>query len=172
MAFISKRRNRWVIDFYDNQGKRRWKTLLKGETKVKAKEAMREIEDQLSRRIYLPDKRIPFFKGIAKDWVEYKKPNLRQSTWSVYEGHTRNHFHDFDNLKNNRITTARIEKFVTDRQKQGFNILTLRKILVTFGQIMAYAVRHKYIDHNPFHDAVRPKGEGRTKKQKIRVLSP
>jgi integrase len=94
MACISKRRNRWVIDFYDNQGKRRWKTLPKGTTKAKAKEAMRDIEDQLSRGIYPPDKKIPIFSEVAKDWLEYKKPNLRGSTWSVYEGHTRNHFYD------------------------------------------------------------------------------
>ncbi len=52
------------------------------------------------------------------------------------------------------------------------NILTLKKILVTLGQIMAYAVRHRYIDHNPVRDAERPIGQGGTKKQKIRVLTP
>jgi integrase len=146
--------------------------LPKGTTKKKAKESMREIEDQLSRGIYLPDKRIPLFKEVAKEWIEYKRPNLRQSTWSVYEGHTRNHFHDLDDLKINRITTVKIEKFITDRQNQGMNIQTIKKILVTLGQIMAYAVRHKYISYNPVRDAERPKGQGNTKKQKIRVLTP
>jgi len=28
MACITKRRNRWIIDFYDHKGKRRWKTFL------------------------------------------------------------------------------------------------------------------------------------------------
>ena len=172
MACIAKRRDRYVIDFYDNQGKRRWKTLPKGTTKGKAKEAMREIEDQLARGIYLPDKRIPLLKEVAEDWIEYKKPNLRHSTWSVYEGHTRNHFHDLDDFKINRITTTKIEKFIVDRQNQGMNISTIKKILITLSQIMAYAVRHKYIDYNPVRDAERPKGQGNTKKQKIRVLTP
>jgi len=172
MACIAKRRNRYVIDFYDNQGKRRWKTLPKGTTKKKAKESMREIEDQLARGIYLPDKQIPLFKEVAKEWIEYKRPNLRQSTWSVYEGHTRNHFHDLDDLIVNRITTVKVEKFIGDRQNQGMNIQTIKKILVTLGQIMAYSVRHKYISYNPVRDAERPKGQGNTKKQKIRVLTP
>ncbi len=172
MACIAKRRNRYVIDFYDNQGKRRWKTLPKGTTKAKAKESMREIEDQLARGIYLPDRKVPTFAKVATDWLEYKKSNLRGSTWSVYKGHTRNHFHELNYLKVNRITTVRIEKFITDRQKKGMHINTLRKILVSLGQIMAYAVRHKYIDHNPFHDAERPRGRGGTKKQKIRILTP
>lgn len=136
MACIAKRRDRYVIDFYDNQGKRRWKTLPKGTTK--AKEILRELEDQLAKGIYLPDKRTPSFAEVAKDWLEYKKPNLRDSTWSVYEGHTRNHFQDLGPLKINRITTAKIEKFITDRQVQGMNILTLRKILVSLAHLFEW----------------------------------
>ncbi len=38
MACIAKRRERYIIDFYDTYGKRRWKTLAKGTTKKKANE--------------------------------------------------------------------------------------------------------------------------------------
>ncbi len=172
MACVRKRRDRYVIDFYDIQGKRQRQTLKEGTTKKRAKEILREIEDQLARGIYLSERRIPIFAEVAQKWLENKKMNIRDSTWSVYEGHTRNHFHEFEQIKVNRITTAKIEKFITDRQNKGMNILTLRKILVTVGQIMAYAVRHRYVDHNPFRDAERPKGQGDTKKQKIRVLTP
>ncbi|UCE55234.1 MAG: hypothetical protein JSV31_07270 [Desulfobacterales bacterium] len=48
MACIAKRRGRYVIDFYDNQGKRQRQTLKKGTTKKKAREKLREIEEQLS----------------------------------------------------------------------------------------------------------------------------
>ncbi len=172
MACITKRRSRWVIDFYDTRGKRRWVTMPKGTTKKKAHDKLREVEDQLKRGIYIPDRRIPTFKEVAEDWIEYKKINLRDSTWSVYEGHTRNHFHDLDPIKNNRITTAKIEKFIVDRQTEGMNINTLRKILVTLNQIMAYAVRHGYIDYNPVRDAERPRGQGQEEKPSIRVLTP
>ncbi len=80
MACIAKRRDRWVIDFYDNQGKRRWNTLPKGTTKGKAKEAMRQIEDQVKKGIYLPDKKIPIFSKVAEDWFQHKNPNMRMST--------------------------------------------------------------------------------------------
>jgi len=171
MACIAKRRDRWVIDFYDNKGKRRWKTLPKGITKAKAREAMRDIEDQIARGIYLPDKRIPLFSEVAKQWIEFKKPYLRASTWSVYEGHTRNHFHDLDNIKINRISAVKVEKFITARQEQGMNISTIRKILVTLGQIFKYAVRHQYLDQNPLLNAERPRGTGNTEKKKIRILT-
>jgi integrase len=172
MACIKRKRGRWVVDFYDQNGNRREKWTPKGANKTQAKKLLREIEDQIARGIYLPEKKIPTFSEVAKDWLEHKKPNLRDSTWSVYEGHTRNHFHDLEQIKVSRITTAKIEKFITDRQKQSMHIDTLRKVLVSLGQIMSYAARHGYINHNPFHDAEKPKGKGKTKKQKIGILTP
>ncbi|MDH3955596.1 MAG: site-specific integrase [Desulfobacteraceae bacterium] len=172
MACIAKRRERYVIDFYDTYGKRRWITMPKGTTKKKAMEKLREIEDQLRRGIYLPDKKIPNFKQVAKDWIEHKKPNLRHSTWSVYEGHTRNHFDDFNPIKINRITTAKVEKWISTRHNEGMNLATMKKILISMGQIMAYAVRHGYIDYNPIREAERPRGNGEIEGSKIRVLIP
>ena len=52
------------------------------------------------------------------------------------------------------------------------NLATLRKIIVTFNQVMSYAVRHKYIDYNPVRDAERPRGQGRSEKEQIRILTP
>ncbi len=172
MACIAKRRDRWVVDFYDNQGKRRWKTLPKGITKGKAKEAMREIEDQVKRGIYIPDKKIPVFKTVAKNWLEQKKLNVRESYWSTCEGITRNHFAEINDLKVNRINISTVEKWISKRQKDGVHIQTLRKLLMVFGQIMAYAVRHRHIEYNPVRDAERPNDRGKVKKKAIRVLIP
>lgn len=112
MACISKRRDRWVIDFYDNTGKRRWKTLPKGTTKGKAKDTMRDLEDQLARGIYLPDKKVPLFKKLAEDWLEQKKINIRASSWEMYRGHVDHHFPDVNEIRVNRITTSKVEKFI------------------------------------------------------------
>ena len=172
MACVVKRRDRYVIDFYDNQGRRMRKTLKAGTTKTRARELLRDIEDKLAKGLYMPETRIPVFSKVAKDWLEYKKQNLRKSTWSIYEGHTRNHFKEFDEIKINRITTARVEKFITNRQKEGMHLLTLRKILVSLGQIFSYAVRHKYLDYNPLANAERPRNQGAVKEKKIRILTP
>jgi integrase len=74
-------------------------------------------------------------------------------------------------LKINRITTATVEKYITAMQLNGTPIGTIRKVLVTLGQILSYAVRHKYIDHNPLRDAERPRDPGEGKKE-IKVLRP
>jgi integrase len=173
MAKISKRRGRWVIDFYDHHGKRRWITMPKGSAKKKATKKLREIEDQVSRGVFIPDKRIPVFKQVAKDWLDYKRANIRHNSWQRYDGYVRNHYQAFLNLPVNRITTAKIEKFISDKQEQNTNITTLKKMLVALNQIFNYAVRHHYIDHNPVASAERPKDQRSTEeKEAIQVLTP
>ena len=172
MACISKRRSRWVIDFYDTRGKRRWITMPKGTTKKKAHDKLQEVEDQLKKGIYIPDRRIPTFKEVAEDWIEYKKPNIRVSSLKMYEGHLKHHFSGIDLLKVNRITTVTVEKFISSKQDAGMNITALRKLIVTFNQVMNYAVRHRYIDYNPVRDAERPRGRGKAKENHIRILNP
>jgi len=173
MACVTKKKGKWAVDFYDQHGKRRLKVLKAGSTKKQAKELLREIESQIEKGIFIPTKHIPKFSTVAEDWLKYKKPNLRASTWGVCEGHTRNHFKDLNDTPINRITIATVEKFITDRQKEGTHILTLRKVLVTLNQILAYAVRHRYIDYNPLRDAERPRGKGKSQQTRnIRILNP
>jgi integrase len=160
MAKVAKRRGRYVLDYYDQKGIRHRETLRDGTTLKQAKDQLREIDEKIDRGTYIPEKKVPKFSEVAKQWLEHKKLNLRESTWSVYKGHTKHHFKEFDGLKVSRITTAKVEKFITDRQRQGMNISTIRKVLVSLNQIMAYAVRHRYIDHNPIRDAERPRGQG------------
>jgi integrase len=177
MACVAKRRGRWILDFYDQHGERRWVTMPKGTTKDKAKEELRAIEDQVNKKMFLPSAKVLLFSEVAREWIEYKKLKLRETTWEVYEGHIRNHFHDLDRLKINRVTIATVEKFINDRQAQGMNIGTLRKILVSLGQILGYAVRHKYIEHNPLREAERPRGQAQLQEDNkechdLRILTP
>jgi integrase len=173
MACIAKRRGRYVIDFYDTNGKRRWITLPARTTKKKAKEKLRNIEDQVARGVFIPDKKIPTFKEVAEDWLKYKKPNIRFNTWQRYDGYVRNHYQMFLKVPVNRITTAQIEKFISAKQASKTNIITLKKMLVALNQVFKYAVRHHYIDHNPVSSAERPQDQRSTKqKEVIQILTP
>lgn len=173
MACIAKRRGRYVIDCYDQHGKRYRKTLKAGTTKDNARKALREIEDRIARRSFMVEKKIPLFSKIAEEWLEYKKTRCRETTWEMYEGHLNNHFTDLDGIKVNLILTATIEKFITARQNQGMSLGTLRKVLVTLNQVMSYAVRHRYVDYNPVRDAERPKATGKIEiKADMQVLTP
>lgn len=117
-----------------------------------------EAEMPLAVLLYVPHCKVPIFSQVAEEWLSFKKLDVRDSSWHVYKGHTENHFSEFTHLKMNRITIAMIEAWITERQNQDMPIATLRKLLVTLGQIFKYAARHKYISYNPFTDAERPKG--------------
>jgi len=171
MTCITKRRGRWVIDFYDQFGVRRWKTLKAEATKTKAREELRTIEDAPEKGFLLPKSKVPTFSEVAKEWLEYKKSKVRETDWEVIEGMLRNHFDDLNEQKITRITTATIEKYITAKQEKGVHILTLRKILVSLGQIMAYAVRHRYVGHNPYREAEKPRDQ-RTQEKEINILTP
>jgi len=181
MACIRKRRGRYVIDFYDSKGVRRWKTMPEGATKDEAQDKWEEIRKALKNETFTPDKEVLIFSQVAEEFLDYKKPDIRETTWEVMEGMIKNHFNSIfihkgrktslDKMKINRISTEVIEKWIRTKQKEGIHILTLRKILVTLGQIMAYAVRHKLIGHNPVTEAERPKDQ-RTQENEIRILNP
>ena len=81
MACITKRRGRWVIDCYDQHGKRYRKALKEGTTKTAAREVLRDIEEKIMRRAFLNEKKTPTFKEVAEGWLEHKKPNIRATTW-------------------------------------------------------------------------------------------
>jgi len=172
MACIRKIQGRYVIDFYNSSGQRERLTQPEGSTKEKALLALRELEDQLRRGIYIPARHVRTFKEVAKEWTEHKKSKLRASSWSVYEAHTRNHFVDLEFLKINRLTTAHIEKLINAKLADGMHILTLRKVLVTLNQICAFAVRRRYLEVNPVRDAERPRGTGEVIEKKLQVLTP
>lgn len=170
MACVTMRRGRWHLDYYDNQGKRHVKALPEGTTKGRAKEILREIEDQLAKGIYLPEKKIPAFGEVAQEWLVYKKTRVEDTTWRMYEAHLRLHFEDVIQIKISAVRIADVEKFINARLTEGMNISTLRKLLGTFNQVMSYAVRHRLIESNPVRDAERPK-RGKDYGKKIEILN-
>lgn len=174
MACITKRRDRWIIDFYDQHGKRRWKTLPKGTTKKAAKAVLNDIEDKVNKGVYIPNKRMPGFPEVAELWLEGKKPNIRGSTYEQYRGHVENHLKPFfEGILINRIGYDQVEQFISHSYSEGVTIPTLKKILINLGAIMTYAVRKRFIDYNPVRDIEKPKGQSKHDESKdLNILNP
>jgi integrase len=173
MACIRKRLGRYVIDCYDQNGKRYRKTLPMGTNKDQARKELREIEARIERRTFLHEKKTPFFSMVKAQWLEYKKTRCRETTWEMYGGHLKNHFADLDGKRIDRITTATVENFITAKQGEAMSLGTLRKVMVTLNEIMAFAVRHRMIDFNPVRDAERPKSTGKVDEtHEMSILTP
>jgi integrase len=140
MACVRKRRNRYVIDFYDQSGRRRWETLPEGTTRKEANEVLGEIERKVRQGNYIPAKRLPLFSEVADAWHASKDVNIRHSTSSQYKGHIEKHLKPFYGTSRiNGVTFDQIEKFKAHGLSQGVTVPRLRKILT-------YAVRMRYID--------------------------
>jgi len=174
MACITTKRGRRVIDFYDQHGKRRLKTLPEGITKNDARKILQEILKQVDHGTYLPEKKIPSFSEVADLWLEHKKLNLREHTYSSYECHVRRNLKSFfGNTKITRINYDSITKFTASENKRGASVYHLRKSLVLLNGLMKHAVRQRLIDSNPVPDVEKPKGRSRYKASgEIDILRP
>ena len=174
MACIAKRRGRLVIDFYDQTGARRWKTLPKGTTKKQANEILGQMERSLRLGVYSPAKNLPTFEMVADSWLQAKQQDIRGSTYGQYSGHLENHLKPFfGHLKINAVNYDSIVKFKAKAVSSGVKIPTLKKIMVNLGAILTFAVRLRYIEFNPARDVEKPKGQSlHDENKEMNVLKP
>jgi len=174
MACVRYRRNRWVIDFYDQEGIRRWHTMPKGSTKKDANIKKGELEKKVRQGAYTPQKEMPLFAEVADSWLASKEPNIRHTTYDQYKGHVENHLKPYlGKSKINLVNFDAIEKFKAERLKNGVTPPTLHKVLTTLGAILKYAVRMRYIDYNPAREIEKPKGKSvYGEKDELVVLTP
>lgn len=174
MACVRYRRGRWVIDFYDQDGVRRWHTMPKGNTRKDANEKMGELEREVRQENYIPPKSIPLFSEVADSWLDSKKSEIRHTTHNQYNGHVENHLKPaFEYLKINQVSFDVIERFKAERLETGVTPFTLSKILTTLGQVLTYAVRSRYIDFNPAREVKKPKGDrGDDEHEEMVILQP
>jgi integrase len=118
-----------------------------------------EIEKTIRHESYVPNSRLPNFKEVAESWLASKKSSLRHSTYDQYAGHLKCHLIPyFGDKRIARVNFDAAEQFKNQSLENGVTVPTLRKILINLGAIMTYAVRMRYIDHNPVRDIEKPKG--------------
>ncbi len=173
MACVRYRRNRWVIDFYDQDGIRRWHTMPKGSTKKDANIKKGELEKKVRQGAYTPPKEMPLFAEVADSWLKSKEPNIRHTTYEQYHGHVNNYLKPyFEGFKINQINFDAIEQFKAAHLKKGITPPTLSKYLTTLGAVLKYAVRMRYIEFNPATEIEKPKKNKSDEEKEITVLGP
>lgn len=244
MACVMRIRDRWAIDFYDQQGKRHRIFMPKGTTKREANEKLGEIEKKIRQGLWVSPREVPYFNEFADTWLASKKLSIRHSTYEQYRGHVENYLKPyFAGVKLNQINFDSIEKFKKHcletrtvsfdralnryRKRSWFeelkilsggdgtgspgeskekieeartkilqfppeeqrrfesvlryiknfektvSIATLRKILITLGSILSYAVKMRYIDYNPIREVEKPKGKKlRDERKEMIILKP
>lgn len=152
MACVRKRRGKWVIDFYDQFGKRHWETVGTNKKEAEEKLATRLLE--ISSSTFNPGKGMVVFSELALAWFQnHAKVNVRPNTCYTYQGHLNKHLIPFfGQMKVIKITPAIIDRFKTQKLRENLDRQTINKILVTLSSIFRYAVRNRFVRHNIMKD--------------------
>jgi integrase len=106
---IRRRGNSFVADYYDGDGKRRWKTF-KLEREARAFEA--RVRQEIVRGEHVPEAEMPRFTELAKRFLDSKRGKVRDLTLDHYEVAVETYLAPyFGKLRLNRITVALIERY-------------------------------------------------------------
>ncbi|MFH0812849.1 MAG: tyrosine-type recombinase/integrase [Pseudomonadota bacterium] len=173
MACVRKRRGKWVIDFYDQFGKRHWETL--GTNKKEAEERLAKRLLQVGNETFRTESKTQTFGEIAERWFETViRPNKRPTTVDYYQILKDRHLlPHFESIKVGRIDPLHIERFMKEKLSEGsLSKVTINKIVTALGSILSYAVRHRYIDYNPVASIEKFRKSGEEQSGERRYLKP
>jgi len=151
MACVRKRRDRWVLDYRDQRGRRYWETLPEGSTK-------RDADRLLAKRIYdisigefqTRDEQKTFDELVEAYRAGHIRVAVRDTTAEWYEGAIRNHLLPyFTGHKARAITVEQIERFRAVLLDKGIGRRTINKCLTLLGALYRYGLKHRWVSYNP-----------------------
>jgi len=146
MACIKKRRNRWVIDYRDITGHRRWETV-QGTRKV-AEDRLGEIL-KTGKPSPVDTKRT--FKEYAEVWMDtYAKTEIKESTRREYTAVLRNHLYPaLGSLPFVKIRREHVRRLIAEKSEAGLSRSTIRNILAPLREVYNNAIDDGLASFNP-----------------------
>jgi len=148
MACISKRRGKWVLDFYDHQGKRRVQTV--DGTRKDAERLLAKRIQEIGRGDYQAEREQMLFQELAQAYtVGHIAVNIRENTRRDYERNIRLYLLPyFSGVKVRSITPEMVEAFRTRSLENGVGRRTVNKCHTLLSAILRYAMRYRWISFN------------------------
>jgi hypothetical protein len=156
LSKVFKRNGAYWIDFKDLAERRHRRRI--GPSKKVAEEVLNDIENKITRRLYLgivDDSKITFAAFVEEWWqrVAYTLAQTTQKRWrSIAELHL---LPAFPGLLRN-INAAQVESYMAKRAGAGAAPWTIRQELNVLTHILYRAVKWQFIGRNPLLD---PRGE-------------
>jgi len=136
MACIRKRRGKWVIDYRDASGKRRWDTV----------EGNRKDAEERLAKIFASGKRVidtkRAFKDHAADWLNtYARTHVKESTLREYESVFKNHiFPVFGRIPFSKVTREMVKRLIAEKIQAGLSRSTVKNIIVPLREMYNHAI--------------------------------
>jgi len=148
MACVRKRRGKWVVDYRDGAGKRRWTTCpTLSEAKTLLDEKARESR-QGRRPVVDPDIAVGAY---AKRWLRIVQASVKPSTLRSYEGMLRLHILPvFEAVKIRHLQRGRIKAWLAEVLAAGeFARESVRLLHATLRTLLNAAIDDNLILANP-----------------------
>jgi len=149
---------KYVIDFYDNLGKRHVETI--GTNKHAAEDKLLEKMNQVRKGTYVPQSQGKTFREFAEGWFK-GKVGVKEATRVSYQGILNKHLIPY--FGGGRISDMRrenIREFVKGLDEEGaLNPKTIHNILLVLHQIIDDAQVEGLITHNPYLKIEKPNRE-------------
>lgn len=152
-----KQKNRWYTYFYDHNGKRVRRVIHiegKDPSDITRKEA-EQVENILKGKVYTGEKLISLSKSVSFDslidmyrqWCNGNHKNPERD--EIYCKHLLSFFNGY---KAEKVTEFAIEKYRSNRRKEGISNNTLNKEIKALKQMYSLAFRWNKIESNPVKD--------------------
>lgn len=171
MATVAKRRNRYVVDWRDASGRRRWKIF----TKQKDAKAYRDEVSQQTRQGIIVDDRLTFDTFVADYRKQHLETSVRPATKADYKSLLKLHIEP--HFKGRRLRDIRRGDVLTFRAsllEKGVGRRTVNKALSLLGTLFSYAQQNEQIHHQPVNKVMLPRQaepEDEYEDEEIQVLS-
>ncbi len=159
MASIRKRvwtsggdeRTAWVVDYKDQEGKRRLKTF----TKKKEADAYRDrIKPELRAGTHTPDSQSKLVGEAADLWLAYcKAEGLERSTIRQRRQHIELHIKPYvGGVKLSELNGPMVRGFIDNLRDDGRSLAMRRKVLTNFKTILSHAQGRGLVAQNVARD--------------------
>jgi len=145
MACVKKRRGKWVIDYRDTNGKRRWETV----------EGNREDAELRMSEIIGGGKKPVDRKAIFKQWAEHwleteAKPRLKNSTYLEYKAVLENHLYPFfGSMRFFKVRREDVKRFIAIKVAAKKSRSTVKNMVAPLRAMYYDAIEDNVATSNP-----------------------
>ncbi len=165
MACIRKRRGKWVIDYRDASGKRRWET-----TEGNRKDAEERMAKIVSKGRPVDTKQT--FQEYAERWLETYRVNLKAGSFIQMESVLRIHlFPAFGSVPFSKVDRVMVKELIAEKIKSGLSRSTVSNIITPLREMYNHAIDDGVISFNNPASRVGRFNKQRAEDKKINPLT-
>jgi len=147
MACIRKRRGKWVVDWRDGAGVRRWATCATRREAEDVLDVRRREARQATRPVVDPDITV---KDYAERWLGMLAASAKPRTLTMYRAYLRRHVLPvFGMTKVRQVAKGRVKGFLAEKLREDFSRSSVELMLGVLRGLLNAAIDDGVILANP-----------------------